>query len=213
MRQLNGVYPAIVLNNVDPNQGGRVEIQLLSTGESSAGWARIATLMAGNERGTWFIPDIGDEVLVAFEGGDPRVPYVVGALWNSREQPPEKMDPANDIKTIRSRKGLKVILNDREGQESISIQTPGGQSLELKDGPGAITISDSSGNVITLETVGIRINASAKVSINASEIEINAGALTVNAGLSRFSGVVKCDTLIANSVVGASYTPGAGNLV
>jgi len=219
MQQFNGVYPAIVLDNVDPQQGGRVQVQLPllvdPVSKNYAAWARMATLMAGNQRGTWFIPDKGDEVLVAFEGGDPRRPYVLGALWNGREMPPEQMDPAgaNNLKTIRSRAGLKITLDDQSGQERLSIATPGGQAITLQDGPGSITITDSNGNTITLETSGVRVTSSGKVSINASAVEIDAGMLTVNAGMSKFSGVVQCDTLIANSVVSASYTPGAGNLV
>jgi uncharacterized protein involved in type VI secretion and phage assembly len=218
MQQFIGVYPAIVVDNVDPQQSGRVEVQLPllvdPVTKNYAACARIATMMAGNQSGTWFIPDKGDEVLVAFEGGDPRRPYVIGALWNSHEQPPEQMDAAgtNNLKVIRSRQGLKLTLDDQAGQESLSIETPGGQSIILKDGPGSITITDIDGNTITLETSGISVASSGKVSINASEIEINAGMLTVNASMSKFSGVVQCDTLIANSVVGASYTPGAGNI-
>jgi uncharacterized protein involved in type VI secretion and phage assembly len=216
MQQFNGVYPGVVLDNVDPQQNGRVEVQLPllvdPVTKNYAAWARIATLMAGNQRGTWFIPDKGDEVLVAFEGGDPRRPYVIGALWNSRDVPPEKMDPANNLKAIVSRQGIKLTFNDLGGQESISIQTPGGQSITLQDGPASITITDSSGNSVTLGTAGISVTSSAKVTINAAEVEINAGLLNVNASMSKFSGVVQCDTLIANSVVSASYTPGAGNI-
>ncbi|HEX7432604.1 MAG TPA: phage baseplate assembly protein V, partial [Anaerolineaceae bacterium] len=85
MQQFNGVYPAVVVDNIDPQQSGRVEVQLPllvdPVAKNYVAWARIATMMAGNQSGTWFIPDKGDEVLVAFEGGDPRRPYVIGALW------------------------------------------------------------------------------------------------------------------------------------
>jgi uncharacterized protein involved in type VI secretion and phage assembly len=218
MQQFNGVYPAVVVDNIDPQQSGRVEVQLPllvdPVAKNYVAWARIATMMAGNQSGTWFIPDKGDEVLVAFEGGDPRRPYVIGALWNGHELPPEQMDAAgaNNLKVIRSRQGLKVILDDQAGQESLSIETPDGQSIILKDGPCSITITDSNGNTITLEPSGISVTSSNKVSINASVIEISAGTLTVDAGMSRFSGVLQCDTLIANSVVSASYSPGAGNI-
>ena len=218
MQQFNGVYPAVVIDNVDPQQGGRVQVQLPvlvdPVAKNFAAWARVATLMAGSQSGTWFIPDKGAEVLVAFEGGDPRKPYVIGALWNGPQPPPEQMDPAgaNNLKVICSRQGLKVTLDDQAGQESLSIETPGGQSIVLKDGPGSITLTDSSGNTITLESSGITVTSSGKVTINASTLEISAGMLTVNAGMSKFSGVVQCDTLIANSVVSSSYTPGAGNI-
>ena len=92
------------------------------------------------------------------------------------------------------------------------VETPGGQKITLKDGPGSIEIRDSNGNSVTLETSGIVVNASAKVTINASMVEISSGMVTVNSGMSKFSGVVQCDTLISNSVISASYTPGAGNI-
>jgi len=92
------------------------------------------------------------------------------------------------------------------------LETPGGQKFTLKDGPGAVTVEDSNGNSVKLETAGITVTASAKVTINASQIAISAGMVTVDAGMSRFSGVVQADTVISNSVVSASYTPGAGNI-
>jgi hypothetical protein len=82
----------------------------------------------------------------------------------------------------------------------------------LKDGPGSIIIEDSNGNSVKLETAGITVTAAAKVTINASMAELTAGMVTVNAGMSKFSGVVQCDTLISTSVISASYTPGAGNI-
>ena len=83
--------------------------------------------------------------------------------------------------------------------------------MTLQDGPGSVRIEDSNGNSVTLESSGVTVNASAKVTINASTVDVNAGLVTVDAGMSRFSGVVQCDTLISNSVISASYSPGAGN--
>jgi uncharacterized protein involved in type VI secretion and phage assembly len=171
-------------------------------------------LMAGNNRGTWFIPDQNDEVLVAFAGGDPRHPFVIGALWNGQDTPPESMDGAgnNFKKTIRSRNGVKVTLDDSDGRESLTLETPAGQKVNLKDGPGSVEIQDSNGNSIKLETSGITVQAAAKVTVQAGTVEVSAGMVNVNAGMSKFSGVVKADTVITNSVVSASYTPGAGNI-
>jgi hypothetical protein len=118
----------------------------------------------------------------------------------------------NYRKVLRSRNGIKITLDDQDGQEKFIVETPGGQKITLKDGPGSITAEDSNGNSIKMETSGITVTASAKVTINASTVEISAGMVTVNAGLSRFSGVVQCDTMISNSVISASYTPGAGNI-
>ena len=213
-----GVYPALVTDLADPDGQGRVRLQLPWSGDEEGRryevWARVATLMAGANRGSWFIPDVDDEVLVCFEAGDTRRPYVIGALWNGQDTPPESMDGGgeNNLKVLRSRNGVKVTLDDSSGQERMVLETPGGQRILLKDGPGSIELQDSNGNSITLDTAGITVNASAKVTINGSLVEISAGMLTVNAGMSRFSGVVQADTVISNSVVSASYTPGAGNI-
>jgi uncharacterized protein involved in type VI secretion and phage assembly len=177
-------------------------------------WARLATLMGGNNRGSWFIPDVDDEVLVAFEGGDPRRPYVLGGLWNGRDTPPESMDGAgnNHKKVIRSRNGVKITLDDQDGQENLILETPGGQKVTLKDGPGSVEMIDSNGNSVRFEAAGITFNTSGRFSLTASMVEISASMVTVNAGMSKFSGVVQADTVISNSVISASYTPGAGNI-
>jgi uncharacterized protein involved in type VI secretion and phage assembly len=213
-----GVYPAIVVDLNDPSSTGRVRVRLPWSPDSDSSnyevWARLATFMAGNNRGSWFVPDVDDEVLVAFASGDPRWPYVIGSLWNGNDAPPESMDGGsnNDIKKLRSRNGVTVTLDDTQGQEQFIVETPGGQKMTLKDGPGTVEVVDSNGNSVKMEPSGVTVNASAKVTINGSVVEISAGALTVNAGMSRFNGVVQADTVISTSVISASYTPGAGNI-
>src|SRR5262249_23556445 len=159
-------------------------------------------------RGSWFIPDSNDEVLVVFEGGDPRQPYVIGGLWNGQDTPPQSMDSAgnNYLKVLRSRNGVKITLDDTDGKETCVVETPGGQKVTLQDGPGTVQIDDSNGNSIKLDASGITLSASAKLTINASTLEISASMVTVNSGMSSCSGVVKADTVITNSVVSASYT-------
>lgn len=216
-KRLYGAYPATVTDIKDPDSQGRVKVKLPwspdNDGNGYEVWARLAVLMAGNNRGTWFIPDVNDEVLVLFEGGDARRPYVVGALWNGSDAPPETIDGAgnNYKKSIVSRQNISIKLDDQEGQESLILKTPK-QSIEIKDGGSSIEIKDGNGNTIKLDAQGVTITAAAKVTVNAGTVEVSAGMVTVNAGMSKFSGVVQCDTLISNSVVSASYTPGAGNI-
>lgn len=213
-----GVYPALVTDLADPDGLGRVKVRLPWSPDSDDGvyevWARLATLMGGNNRGSWFVPDVDDEVLVVFQTGDTRWPFVIGGPWNGVDAPPEQMDSAgnNDIKSLRSRNGVKITIDDANGQERLILETPGGQQLTLKDGPGEVEIRDSNGNSIKLESSGITVTASAKVTVQAGTVEISAGMVTVNAGMSKFSGVVQADTVITNSVISASYTPGAGNI-
>lgn len=213
-----GCYPGLVSDIKDPDQQGRVKVTLPWSPDTGSGryeaWARLATMMGGNNRGSWFVPDVNDEVLLVFEGGDTRRPYVVGALWNGSDAAPESMDGSgnNYRKVIRSRNGVKLTLDDDDGKEKFICETPGGQKITLKDGPGAIEIEDSNGNSIKLESSGVTVTASAKVTINASQVTVSAGMVTVDAGMSKFSGVVQADTVICNSIVSASYTPGAGNI-
>jgi uncharacterized protein involved in type VI secretion and phage assembly len=211
-----GVYPALVSDNQDPEGQGRVKVTLPWSPDTSGGryeaWARLATMMGGNNRGSWFIPDVGDEVLIVFEGGDPKRPYVIGGLWNGTDSPPASMDSNNTQKVLRSRNGVKLTLDDTNGQEKLVLETPGGQKMTLKDGPGTVEIVDSNGNSIKLEPSGITITAVAKVTINASTVEVAATMVTVNSGMSKFSGVVQADTVICNTIVSATYTPGAGNI-
>ena len=215
-----GVYPALVKEiKQDPDGLGRVKVSLPWAPDPSGGayeaWARIATLMGGKNRGTWFIPDVDDEVLVAFEGGDVSRPYVLGGLWNGKDSPPESMDGSgkNDKKVIRSRNGVKITFDDTDGRESLTLETPAGQTVALHDGPGTIEVTDSNGNSVKLQSSGITIQAAAKITLTASQIEMSAGMVTVNAGMSKFSGVVQAPTGIFTTVVGTSYTPGAGNIL
>ena len=216
--RLYGAYPATVTDIKDPDSQGRVKVRLPWSPDNEGGgydvWARLATLMAGASRGTWFIPDVGDEVLVVFEGGDARRPYVVGGLWNGEDSPPEQMDGAgnNYKKSITSRRDIRITLDDTEGGETLTLKTPGGQTIEMKDGGITIEVKDSSGNSVKLEPSGITVTAAAQVKVQCATMEVSAGMVTVNAGMSKFSGVVQCDTLISNAVISASYTPGAGNI-
>lgn len=210
MATLQGVYSGSVLDNRDPEGVARVLVRVQGLPEREGDvWARVATMMAGLNRGTWFIPEVGDEVLVAFERGDMKVPYVIGALWNAKSRPPAAGN-ADDAKLIRTRSGMTVRIQDNSN--SLVLETPAGQRITLEDGPDSVRIEDSSGNSVKMESSCVTVTASAKLTVNAATLELNAAMVTVTAGMSRFSGVVQCDTLITNSVVSASYTPGSGNI-
>jgi len=211
-----GVYPATVADNQDPDGQGRVRIRLPwspdAAGSSYEIWARLATTMAGNNRGTWFVPEVGDEVLVAFEAGEPSRPYVVGSLWNGVDAPPQSMDAENNVRAVVSRSGIRITLDDTQGGVTLRLETPGGQKMTFADSPPSVVVEDGNGNSCRMESQGITVTTGAKVTVNAATAEIDAGMVTVNAAMSQFSGVVQCDALIANTVIGASYTPGAGNI-
>jgi uncharacterized protein involved in type VI secretion and phage assembly len=175
-----GVYRAVVTDNRDPEERGRVKVRLADRQEA---WAELATLLAGDVFGTWFRPDPDDEVLLAFEAGDPRRPYVVGALWGKDDRPPETGEEAATFKTIRTRCGAKITIDDARCE--VKVEAPG----------------------------GIRLVTSGRLEAASTQVDLDAGLLRVNAPSAEFSGIVRCDTLIANSVVASSYTPGQGNVM
>ena len=214
-----GVFPALVTDIKDPDGQGRVKVTLPWApdpgGQRYEAWARLATLMGGTNRGSWFVPDVDDEVLVGFEGGDPRRPYVLGGLWNGSDSPPETMDGSgrNDKKVLRSRNGVKITLDDSDGTETLTLETPGGQKLTLKDGPGSVELVDANGNSLKLESSGITITTSSQLQVNASTATVTAGSVSVERRHPASSAAsCRANSVISPSIVGSTYTPGAGNI-
>lgn len=212
-----GAHLAVVESLNDPDSRSRVQVRLLDcdgvADHDGPIWARVAAPFAGSNRGAYLLPDVGDEVLVVFLQGDSRLPIIVGGLWNGSSPPPGSITNGQHLKkVIRSKNGVQITLDDTQGQEQFIVETPGKQRLTLKDGPGAITLEDSNSNSIKLEASGITITAAANVTVNAAQIKASAGMVTVDTAFAKFSGVVKCETLIATTVISTAYTPGAGNI-
>ena len=175
---LSSVTIAVVTNNKDPKKLGRVKVKYPTLSEQEeSDWARIVSFMAGNNRGAVFLPEVGDEVLVAFAGNDINAPYVLGSLWNGKDKPPFANDDGNnDVRVIRSRSGHVVEFHDKSGEESIKIID--------KTTKNKIVI-DSKTNKITLEVdKDIEIKApNGKVLIQAKQLEIKTSdAAQIEAG-------------------------------
>ena len=180
-RGIVGVVIGIVTNNRDTEGMGRVKVRFPWRGDSDESyWARVSTVMAGEDRGTFFLPEVDDEVLVAFEHGDINHPYVIGALWNGVDTPPEtNADGKNNIRTIKSRSGHEIIFDDNHEQnsEKITIHTNAGHTILLDDSAGAekIEIKDKTdNNKITIDSVqnSINIESAMQLKIKANVVEI-----------------------------------------
>ena len=173
-----GVVSGVVTNNQDPDSLGRVKVKLPRiSGEDESNWARVVSFMAGQDRGAFYLPEVDDEVLVAFEYGDISRPYVLGSLWNGVDTPPEDNgDGENNIRVIKSRSGHVVRLDDTEGAEKIEIIDKSENNL--------ITI-DTSENKITIgsdQDIDI-LAPNGKVLIDANELEIkSAGDSKIESG-------------------------------
>lgn len=179
-----GVAVAVVCQNQDSSGRGRVMVSYpWHTVPHQSYWARVATPMAGKDRGMYFLPEVGDEVLVAFERGDVRFPYVIGSLWNGKEPAPEKNgDGKNDHRVIHTRKGHKLTFDDGS-KGTVRLELNDGKKLEIDD--DGIRLDDAGGNRLAIDTKGGSMSLSAKtrLSISAPTIDIKATAqATVDGG-------------------------------
>jgi len=215
MQQFLGKYRGIVIDNRDPEMRGRIRASVPAVfGKMESGWSLPCVPFAGKDVGFFALPPVGAGVWIEFEAGNPDYPIWTGGMWGVSEAPPEAFEPpAGGRVVVKTEGGLITIFGESPGLGGISLETASGQKIVLRDGPASVEILDSNGNRITLEASGITVTSSAKVTINASSVEVSAGMITVNSGLSRFSGVVQADTVICNSIISASYSPGAGNIM
>jgi len=214
---LPACHLATVVSVEDPQRLARVKVRLLTVDADGAAeiWARVAVPFAGGGRGALLIPDVGDEVLVTFLAGDTRFPIVLGGLWNGAATPPEQFGGNRvDRWSLTGKAGTRIaIVEERDGSEKIELSTPQGVKGTLTDeGGGSITFEDTAGSRITIDSQGIALETPLQVKVQASQVAVSAGMVKVDAGMSTFSGVVKCDVLIASTVVSSTYTPGAGNI-
>ncbi len=147
--RLYGVVEAIVSNNVDPEGLGRVKVRFPwwtgREGEETS-WARIGRGFAGNEHGSWFLPEVEDEVLVMFEHGDVRFPFVVGCLWNRKDRPPvfHETDASDKTRKPEQVAGPMDDLNKNGEDDVRAIASRAGHILRFHDKAG-VAIMDNTG--------------------------------------------------------------------
>ena len=211
MKRMDGVVVGIV-KEIDA-KGGRLKVEypwMKSSVRSS--WAPVASLLGGKGRGAFFMPEIDDEALVAFEHGDFDHPFIVGFLWNGVDTPPED-GTGSKVRRLRTVGGHIVEFDDRPGKERVLIKTKGEQEIELNDTPTAsITVKTKGQQKLTLSDMPPGITASVaggsiSISATAAGVIITAPSiLSVNVPIAQFSGIVQ-----ASAIVAGAYTPAPGN--
>jgi Rhs element Vgr protein len=187
---IHGLQIGIVTGITDSTGQYRIKIRLPMVNDKDDGiYARVATLDAGNKRGTFFRPEQDDEVIVGFMNDDPQNPIVLGMMHSSAKPAPIEPDDQNPEKGYVSRSAIKLIYNDEK--KSIHIETPANRVFEMNDDESSITMQDAKGNKMVIDDNGISIEsatdltikAGSSISISAPQISVKAdGTLSVEAG-------------------------------
>lgn len=175
--QLPGIVEAIVIDNVDPDQMGRVKVKFPMLPEAPESfWARLVMPMAGRNRGWMTIPEIEDEVLVAFMHGDINNAIVLGAVYNGIDTPPyANEDQENNLRVFQSRSGHRVTFDDTDGAERVELITFDDSIRVLWDAANKVLSVYSEKDII--------IEAKEKISMTCSNFMLSAtDSISINAG-------------------------------
>ncbi len=176
---LQGLQTGVITDITDASGDFRIKLRLPIVDNQQEGvYARLATLDAGNKRGTFFMPEIGDEVVVGFMNNDPSQPVILGMLHSSQNAAPLEPESSNDKKGYVSRSEIKIIIDD--GQKSITIETPGGSKFTMDDTGNNVLLQDAYGNKITMEPSGITIESATVLTLKAgTSLAISAPQLSM----------------------------------
>ncbi len=205
--QLHSMQLARVIENQDPDNRGRIKVQLQSAPMEM--WASVVASSGGPGYGVSFIPKLDEIVVVAFINQD--TPLVLGSIWTGGESRPEEADPQEDHYVIRT--PGETVLDFDDNDPKVELRTRSGHHITITEGNGGEIKIERGSQRVTMTASEITIDSSGPVNINTgATVNVSASMVQVDAAMSRFSGVVQCDTIIATSVVGTSYTPGAGNI-
>jgi uncharacterized protein involved in type VI secretion and phage assembly len=205
-----GVYPAIVTAIVDDQRLGRVQVRypwLGADGDRDVrSWATFCSPYADDDAGLLVLPQVGTQVVVAFEAGNLRRPYILGCTWNGQEALPHEPAESNDIRLLRSRADSRLEFDDTRGAARVRITMASGHEVTLDDAAQQVTVRHAGGCTVQLTATSVEVQANVSVDVTAPLVQ-------VDAPLATFSGIVKAGTLIAEqAVMSPSYTPGAGNI-
>jgi uncharacterized protein involved in type VI secretion and phage assembly len=185
-RRIYGVVEAIVDKVTDdPEEEGRVKLTYpwFDGGREVSDWCRISQLYAGNGYGSCFVPEEGDEVLVAFIHGDMRFPVVLGGLYNGKDKPPTARTSSRDQKMIRTKAGHQLTMDDSSQNQAIRIVTAGGHELIMDDQSGSIAVTGN-GVSITLKDDGSIVVQADQVKVQATTVDVQADEISLGTGAS-----------------------------
>jgi uncharacterized protein involved in type VI secretion and phage assembly len=170
-----GVVVAIVVDVYDPDKEGRITIQFpWFDDQMITEYCRVAQLYAGNGYGAFFVPEVGDEVVVGFIHGCMHEPIILGGLYNGKDKPCSDRQKTKDQKLIRTKAGHEICFDDHD--KKVTIKSKGGLMLELDDNPKKVTVKTASGQSVTLD------GSSKEIKIEATSVSVSATSVSLKAG-------------------------------
>lgn len=203
---LQGLQVGIVNSLQDPDNEFKVQVKLPAINPTDDGiWARIATLDAGNNRGSFFMPEISDEVILGFINGDPSQPVILGMMNSSALPAALTPSTSNDQKGFTTRTGMQLLFDD--GQDSVTITTPGGRQFTLNDNGGSVQLTDGS-NTLSFSSSGVTLQSSGSLTLQAQ------GSVSISGSDVTVSGQSSAGLSAANvSISGSGQTSISGGMV
>ncbi len=201
------LHLARVLDDDDPEGWARLRVHVV--GLDIEVWAPCLIPGGGPGYGAVLLPKAGETVAVAFMGGDPDSPVVLGALWSGERQRPAAAGPAGGGYALITAAGGQVSVTDTPPHAVLAAA--GAARVVVTGGADGSVVVERGTDRIRLEPSRIRISSAGAVEISASTATVSAASVTVNSAVTSVSGVLKCDTLQASTVIASSYTNGAGN--
>jgi phage baseplate assembly protein V len=181
-KRIFGVVEAVVVEVIDPDKEGRVKLQFPWFDEEMVTeYCRVRQLYAGNGYGACFVPEVGDEVLVAFIHGDMRMPVVLGGLYNGKDKPPTARAKDRDQKMIRTKAGHELIFDDHE--KKVTLKSNSGHTLELDDNGQTVTLETAGGQSMVLDAAGGRVTVTgATIVLDGSSVQVGGTTASVKVG-------------------------------
>lgn len=201
---INGLLPGIVLKlDGDPEKQNRIQVKIpLMKNETEGIWARLGSPYASKDFGSFFVPEVGDEVVLGFFNADPSSPVILGSLYSSGRNSPKQIESENNIKTLVTRSKITVEFDEKK--KAFSLKTPDERSVVLSDEDKLIAVSDKNGNKIEFSDNGIVITSPKDISIS-SKAGVKIDAVQDIANTSK-SGNVKAEGLNVELNAKASFT-------
>jgi phage baseplate assembly protein gpV len=205
--KVHGISVAMVTGRMG---NGTYELRFLGMGEDApSAPARMMMPSAGAKRGMYWMPEVGDEVVVAFESGDSNSPIILGALYNGPSPPPDQAKPSdeNNVRTIVSRSGHEITMDDSPSAGKVTVKTSGGRSLELDDTPpGKVSLSTPSGISLEMDdaTGTLTLKAPTSIVLETAALALNVGGLVAAPGAAPGTGIMTLTLPAALSIQSAA---------